>query len=327
MSTIALPVSLDATSALEFAAGFPAHFPEPQVTLDFTALRNFEPFGLLYAGAAIRAFFRARTGRGDGVQGVRAGDPTSEHLAHIGFFQWVGIQVGKPPGAVAGGATWLPVTTLTRVELEKRMSESGKQLGDVIQQECERLARIVTQSNQLKITRPVAYCLREVIRNVFEHAETDRCVLCAQQCSDGAIELAVLDQGRGIRSSLEERFQFSSDAEALRYALRAGVSRCLSADPDDPWGNSGFGLYVLSELGRELGAFRLLSGSACVHLKASNDHVECGTLSGTAVQLRFLRPKGANMAEYIQNIINRGERTVGESRAPRASKSTRDYSF
>ena len=323
MSTIALPVSLDASSALEFAASISAHAQEPQVIVDFTTLHSIEPFGLLYAGAAIRAFFRERVGRGDGVHGVRAGEPAHEYLAHIGFFQWLGIQVGKSPGAVAGGATWLPVTTLTRADFDTRATETGKQLGDVIQQECERLARMVTQSNQLKATAPVAYCLREVVRNVFEHAETDRCVLCAQKCEDGAIELAVLDQGRGIRRSLEERFQFTDDGEALRSALRPGVSRSPCNDPDNPWGNSGFGLFVLSELGRELGAFRVVSGQAALHLAGGEIREESATLCGTAIQLRLRRPKGVNLANYIESIIARGESASVSGASPRASKSTR----
>lgn len=323
MSTVALPVSLDATSALEFAASISAHALEPKVIVDFTALRCFEPFGLLYAGAAIRAFFRERGGRGDGVHGVRAGEPAHEYLAHIGFFQWLGVQVGKSPGAVAGGATWLPVTTLTRAELDKRVAETGKQLGDVIQQECERLARVVTQSNQLKATAPVAYCLREVVRNVFEHAETDRCVLCAQKCEDGAIELAVLDQGRGIRRSLEEQFQFTGDAEALRHALRPGVSRSLSTDPDNPWGNSGFGLFVLSELGRGLGTFRVASGQAALRVAGNETSLEAASFRGTAIQLRLRRPKGVNLSNYVEAIIARGEVASTKGVIGKASKSTR----
>ncbi len=325
MSTITLPVSLDASSALEFASNISAHAPELRVIIDFAEIRSIEPFGLLYVGAAIRAFFRERVGRGDGVQGVRAGEPAHEYLAHIGFFQWLGVQVGKSPGAVAGGATWLPVTTLTRAELDKRVAETGKQLGDVIQQECEHLARVVTQSNQLKATAPVAYCLREVVRNVFEHAETDRCVLCAQKCEDGAIELAVLDQGRGIRRSLEEQFQFTGDAEALRNALHPGVSRSLSTDPGNPWGNSGFGLYVLSELGRELGVFRVVSGQAALRLTGSETHEESAALCGTAIQLRLRRPKGVNLANYIEAIIARGESVSASGASSRASKSTRNF--
>ena len=324
MNIIPLPPSLDARAALDFAAGLSAHISAPTATVDFAPLRSVEPFGLLYVGAALRAFFRQREYRGIAAQGVRAGEPAHEYLAHVGFFQWLGIAVGNVPGAVAGSATWLPVTTLTRAELDQRITETGKPLGSVIHQECERLARLVTQSNQLKVTAPLAYCLREVIRNVFEHAETDRCVFCAQKCADGSIELAVIDQGRGIRRSLEERHQFASDGEALRSALRPGVSRCPSTDPDNPWGNSGFGLFVLSELGRELGAFRVVSGQAALHLNGGEIREESAALCGTAIQLRLRRPKGINLASYIESIIARGELVSASDASPRASKSTRN---
>jgi anti-sigma regulatory factor (Ser/Thr protein kinase) len=325
VNTIPLPPSLDARAALDFAAGLADHLSAPLATVDFTSLRSIEPFGLLYVGAALRTFFQQREYRGIGAQGVRAGEPAHEYLAHVGFFQWLGIAVGNIPGYAAGGATWLPVTTLTRAELEKRITETGKPLGSVIHQECERLARLVTQSSQLKVIAPLAYCLREVIRNVFEHAEIDRCVLCAQKCTDGSVELAVIDQGRGIRRSLEERLQFASDSEALRNALRPGVSRCPSTDPDNPWGNSGFGLFVLSELGRELGVFRVVSGKAGLHLTNGDIYEETAALSGTAIQLRLRRPKGANLLNYIETIIGRGEIMSDDRSAPRASASTRHW--
>jgi hypothetical protein len=139
------------------------------------------------------------------ISNIRPCWRTCTRVSRSRRLQWLGIAVGNAPGAVPGGATWLPVTTLTRAELDHRIAETGKLLGSVIHQEYDRLARLVTQSNQLKVTAPLAYCLREVSRNVFEHAETDCCVLCAQKCADEEVELAVIDQGRGIRRSLERK--------------------------------------------------------------------------------------------------------------------------
>jgi len=326
VATILVPSSLDPETAFGFVANLDAHLSAQEVVIDFDKLRNIEPFGLLYVGAALRIFFRKRGHRGIGACGVRAGEPAHEYLAHIGFFQWLGIGVGKTPGAASGGATWLPVTTITRMELDKRMAETGKPLGSVIHNECERLARLVTQSHQLKVNAPLAYCLREVIRNVFEHAQTDRCVLCVQKCSDGNVELAVIDQGRGIRRSLEERFNFDTDQEALRHALQPGVSRTPSNDPEDPWGNSGFGLFVLSELGRELGIFRIISGTAALCLALEEVREEEAAFQGTAIQLRLRRPSGRNLSQCIESIIARGEATSIGERARRASKSTRNLS-
>lgn len=323
MSTITLPPELNGPSALALASNLGSHAAESEIVVDFSALRSAEPFGLLLTGAALRALFRARNFRRVNAVGVRAGNPAHEYFAHIGFFQWIGIPVGKSPGVVPGGVTWLPVTTLTRAELDRRTGETGRPLGSVIHQECERLAKLLTQSSQMKVNAPLAYCLREVIRNVFEHAETDRCAICAQRTSDGNVELAVIDQGRGIRRSLEERLILASDEEALRAAIQPGVSRRPSGDLDNPWGNSGFGLFVLSELGRELGVFRVVSGQSGLHITCGELRVEAVSFIGTAIQLRLRRQAGTSFVDFIESVIARGESVNGGNRSPRASRSTR----
>ena len=320
---ILLPSRLDATTALMFAHELPQHLNAESVIIDFAQLTIAEPFGMLVAGAALRSFFKQREGRGIGADGVRGGDAAHEYLGHVGFFQWLGLPVGKAPGAAAGGSSWMPITVLTRNEFEERMRETLRPLGHVVQVESERLARLVTQKNDLKVNAPLAYCFREVVRNVFEHAEADRCTVCAQKGNDGRVELAIVDAGRGIRRSLGEKHSISSDAEALELALRPGISRSPSNDPDDPWGNSGFGLYVLSELGKALGAFRIVSGDAALTIGGNEASSQRTTLYGTAIQLRLKPPKGVNFAEFIESIVMRGENATDKSLFHRASASTR----
>jgi hypothetical protein len=325
MITLALPETLDAESALGFAACLPQHATDPHVVIEFGDVRASEPFGLLFAGAALRTFFKEREYQGIEASGIRAGNAAHENLAHVGFFHWIGIPVGKMPGVIEGSATWLPLSTLTRAQLERRMLETTKPLGSVIHAECERLAKLLTHSAQAKVNGPLAYCLREVIRNVFEHADTDRCAFCAQRWPDSTVELAVIDQGRGIRRSLEEKMQFKSDEEALRTALLPGVSSKPSDDPDDRWGNSGFGLFVLSELGRELGVFRVISGAAGIQLANGQIDSEAAGFCGTAIQLRVRRPKGVNFGDFVDSIIARGENACRALSSSQASGSTRTF--
>jgi hypothetical protein len=323
MSVLALPEMLSADAALAFASRLPHAAADTTITIDFGTLRASEPFGLLFAGAALRAFFKEREYRGIEAFGIRAGDAAHENLAHIGFFKWIGVPVGNVPGVADASATWLPLTTLNRTQLDRRMSETMKPLGRVIHEECEQLAKLLTHSAQAKVNEPLAYCLREIIRNVFEHAKTDRCVFCGQRWPDTTVELAVLDQGCGIRRSLEERIQLESDEQALRTALLPGVSSKLSEDPDDRWGNSGFGLFVISELGRGLGVFRIISGGAGLRLLNGQSISESARFDGTAIQLRVRRPKGVNFGDFIDSVIACGENACKSSSSSRASGSTR----
>src|SRR5436190_23885552 len=111
MITLALPEMIGAQSALLFCRNLSKHVTESSIVIDFGELRSSEPFGLLFLGAALRTYFHERKFRGVSAAVIRAGDAALEHLAHVGFFQWIGIPVGKLPGAVDGSTTWLPVTT------------------------------------------------------------------------------------------------------------------------------------------------------------------------------------------------------------------------
>lgn len=322
MDRLFIPQHLDAPSALEFTSQLSRWLAADAVVVDFSNVAAAEPFGMLLTGESLRAFFRNRQGKNTSADGVRAGDPVHEYLAHLGFFHWLGLPVGKSPGAVEGGANWMPITILNRTELEKRMNEMNRPLGHVVQVECEHLARLLTRKNEMKVNAPLAYCLREVIRNVFEHAETNRCAVCAQKLPNGSVELSVVDAGRGIRASLAGKHSVKDDADALELALRPGVSRNLSNDPEDPWGNSGFGLYVLSDLGGALGTFRIASGEAVHTLSTTGEDRGACIFHGTAVQLRLKPPKGVNFADFIAGIVAHGEKKVSGVSPRRASRST-----
>ena len=107
---------------------------------------------------------------------------------------------------------------------------------------------------------------------------------------------------------------------------RPGVSRA-SVEPgeDDFWANSGFGLYVLSELGSRLGSFTLCSGEAVVRTGEDAGRSRGFCFAGTAVKLRVKRPKNQNFEELITRIISDGEGVSSgvQDNARRASKSTR----
>ena len=142
---IFLPPRLDATTVFQLANELSQHLQAEAIIIDFGRLAHTEPFGMLLAGAVLRAFFKQRHGQGIGADGVRGSDASHEYLAHVGFFQWLGLPVGKAPGAAVGGSNWMPITVLTRTELQKRMRETLRPLGYVVQVESERLARLVTQ--------------------------------------------------------------------------------------------------------------------------------------------------------------------------------------
>ncbi len=326
-----LPACLDESSAFQFLAKLRYTLPEAQCAqaffIDFAPVRFAEPFGALLIGSGLTRFLcdlpdYIRLSNG----GIDLSKPAHSYLAHVGFFDLFGLPTGKALGQAPGGTNYLPITEMERSDLEGESVRKGRLLAEVVQQHAEKFAVVLTQKHSLKTNRPIAYCLREIIRNVFEHAATDLCLVAAQRWNDETVEMAILDEGRGIRASLAERHVFEDDLSALEAALRAGVSRAAIGAEDEFWANSGFGLYVLSELGRRLGSFTLCSGRAVVRTggEGGSGLLPCD-FAGTAVKLRLKRPKGENLENMIQAIIREGESATGgdPETAPRASRSTR----
>ena len=94
----------------------------------------------------------------------------------------------------------------------------------------------------------------------------------AQRLAD-EVEIAILDEGIGIRASLEKRFSVPSAGEALRMAVSPGVSCVRGANSDPDVENAGFGLFVLSKLGRDTGEFRLTTRGASLCLSGKKDRL------------------------------------------------------
>lgn len=323
-SLLLLPRELDCDSAFRFASELAQVQPAGLVELDFGPLEFAQPFGALVLGCELQRFLEALP---EEVRvrplGIDLRRPVHSYLGHVGFFEFVGLSLGKAPGEAHGGLRYVPITEFDREPLATEATRQGKALGDVIHKEAERIARVVAQQNRYAVFNPIAYCLREIIRNVFEHAEIDHCAVFAQSWNDGTVELAIVDRGCGIRASLSKQHAISDDFAALKRAIEPGVSGAGPGADDDRWANSGFGLFVLSEVGRKFGRFTLCSGGACVVAMEGEAKVSAGTFHGTAVQLRMKRPAGTNLGELIDKIIREGEaRTAAEGQPRRASKST-----
>jgi len=332
--TLQLPSHLDEVRAIEFIAHLFEQTNAEHIILDFTPLQFVRPLGTLLLASELRRFFstlsRSFTGKGIDIIGC----PAHSYLAHIGFFKGIGLPFGKQPGQATGSSTYMPIRVLTRAELENSsryndprfddLSERAK-LGNSIQSEAMRLAALVTGDPRPRINIQIAYCLREIIRNVFEHGQIDQCIVYAQRMLSGHVEAAIVDRGCGIFASLSEKHRLPSETSALEAAIRPGVSGTALDESGDEWSNSGFGLYVLSEVGKRLGSFVLCSGSSVLRAEDGNAFTASlpHKLAGTSVGLRFRQLKSSKFDEYVKEIIASGEAIAAQSgRKVKASKST-----
>ena len=146
-----------------------------------------------------------------------------------------------------------------------------------------------TQENRL-----YNYALREIIRNVFEHSGATECYVCGQRWYNGKVEITVVDEGIGIAESLTSNV---SESENI-------------------YDNSGFGLYVLSQLATNFGWYVLGSGSS--RLVGHNRQIaeEKLNFSGTYFGMQLLHPP-KQFSGTLRDIISVGEEEAEKSGIPK----------
>jgi anti-sigma regulatory factor (Ser/Thr protein kinase) len=113
-------------------------------------------------------------------------------------------------------------------------------------------------------------CFSEVIQNIDDHASSQiGGIWCARFfASRNEIRVAVVDRGRGIATTLRQRFpDIVDDSDAVRRVLAGGHSSLSRAN------NQGLGLSNLAAIVQEFGgAVMIATGTAFVEVDVSAAH-------------------------------------------------------
>lgn len=335
MHTIFLPYNLSAESAKNFIYEVWAHAKETELGFDFSNVSWVEPYGVLLIALTLknlnqqRALCSLKT-YAVNFQSVQLSSTSAlGYLKFIGFFRYVGWDEGNLPGEARGSNTYAPITVISRNQL---IFDPELPIQKVIERKSDSLAQMIFDGDNESSQILVSYCFKEIIRNVFEHAQTDECVLMAQYWggSKNEIEIAIADSGIGIHGSLANVFDNIDTHELLKISLQPGVSRNMheSEDPDNPYQNSGFGLYIVSHLGMDYGKFNLLSSGKGLEVKRSpfKDIIYMPydvPYSGTAIRLRLSLSNADYFPNQLESYVRNGEKISSqEGRRKTASKSS-----
>ncbi len=304
--------------ALKFEQYLQSLTIDREVVFDFSKMSNFDPLPMLMFGSIMRRFrkqyyyipfkIRGFENRGKGYAGT------------MGFFKYISasLDIGKMPGEAYGSSNYIPITPLVVDDLQKSAYEQGNYmvLGNLIEQEAGRLSRIVDRGNR-ELHKLLTYLIREILRNIPEHAKSNTMWVCGQYWPSYELaEIAIIDEGIGIYNSITQnaahREYITDNATALQWALKAGISEAFRPSAkqrsNDEWANSGFGLYMVSEI------CKLLNGSFCLisynnYLFINNHGVKVGETSfhGTAIRIRVPSKKISNAQAIISTIAKNGE--------------------
>lgn len=291
--------------------------PEAQLySIDFSDLKWVEPFGMLLFASRLRTFAAAR-------RPARFRALNYEHLgyaAHMGFFQSFGLCFGKDPGEAPGGTQYIPVTVLELTEVEREAADEYRDPREIIERRSEALASILTREEGGDLQDTLSYSLREIFRNVLEHSKAKQLWYAAQYWPEkDTVELCILDEGIGVRESLAKNPHITvhHDHDAIRLALLPGISGIAfkgARQESDPWRNSGYGLFMTSQLCGYGGSFMICSGTQGLVLDSGRQSVYPINFPGTALRLEIFAPAVRRLSKVLEELREKGRAIAGELR-------------
>lgn len=322
---------LTADNALKFSGEIQDYQLSEGEVFDFSDVHNCDPFPMLVVS---RTIWQLRK-RSD-VEKCVAHECNNGYAEHMRFYRAVGIKQGKDFSENYGNQRYLPITCLKISDLRETGAANLERIQEVIVNKSKLMANVLSQGNA-SYKKWLSYALTEIMRNIPEHSQGDAIWYCAQYWpSFDLVELAIMDEGIGIRNSLLSNNAYEnlihSDEEALEYAVSPGISRTFVPGgqnfSNDEWANSGYGLYMISHICAELGgSFIIASGNAALKIDESGKKTYSKSchLQGTAICLRVRLSRMGNYEDVARRILNHGEKEAKESgRAIKsASKSTR----
>lgn len=310
--------NLTLDTALNIEKELSSIVPSSEFVFDFSNMSNFDPLPMLVAGAIIKRYRSQYPEIRFSVTGTTT--KGKDYAGTMGFFKYISpsLGIGKAPGEAVGSSNYIPITLINVDALKKAEYEQGNYiaLGDIIEKESGRLARIVDRGHG-ELHKLLTFLIREILRNTPEHAKTNQMWVCGQYWPSYELsEIAIIDEGIGIYQSIiqnpSHREYITDNATALQWAMKAGISQAFrpstAQKSSDEWVNSGFGLYMVSEI------CNYLNGSFCIisygnYMLIDNHGVKIGETSfhGTAIRMRVPSKRIKDAQEIISIIARKGE--------------------
>lgn len=316
---VRIPKTLDYTAVNELLPSLSID-DSPRAEIDFSQLNFSYPLAMLMLAGALRKFAQQRGQRGysTAVSGLSASIPAHTYLEHLGFFDFIHLPGHTKLGVAQGNSNYMPIRRIARADFHVKLGEN-KKLHDALIEEADVLALVLAGDHlqQHEVRRSLAYSIKEIVRNVFEHSGKSECYVAGQRWGDGRVEIVIMDEGVGILKTISESFAVGSDQQALEYAIKPGVSR-LSGSPAalEASDNAGLGLFVLSEIGKRFGKFALGSGTAALRQEQHKGiTLDATNFPGTFVGIH-LNARPTNFRVVLDEIVEQGESNAAREGLP-----------
>jgi hypothetical protein len=310
MVEVKVPQNLSLNNSVNFCNSLWKLEDSKDYIFNFINLADVQPFTMAYVSNEIKRFRQSKP-----ESRFRAiNHEKKTYTAHMGFFSAFGLNFGNKPGEAKGSNTYLPLTILNVSELEKEAIISFCHIGDILEEKSKLIARLLTRQDSGDLVDTLTFSIREIMRNVVEHSNSEIIEYCAQYWpTKNLVEVAILDTGDGIKKGLSSNpyLNLTSERDAIHYALLPGISgkmyKGIIKRKNDNWQNSGFGLYMTSRICRNGGSFFLVSNDKGIFLEdKSKKDFDCN-YQGTALRLRINTKKIDSYSKMLEKYKNEGD--------------------
>jgi hypothetical protein len=305
--TIKVPSSLTFQNSIEFVKDLHSITQHDEFEFDFTDLKNVDPFSLLFVSSEIQ---RCKS-RFNESRFTATNYDHCTYPAHMGFFQAFGMDFGKRPGEAKGSATYIPINIYNTSDIRQEAGELMINPAELLESKAKVIAKILTRSENGDLYEVLTYCLREIFRNVIEHSNADQFGFCAQfRPSLNRVSFSIIDRGIGLKESLSANptLKLNNDEEAIRASLQPAVSGKIykgqKRKPKGEWANSGYGLFMTSNICKRGGGFFMASGDIGYYVSENNEKLLTTPFKGTALNLALDTNRIKGLQTMLREIDN-----------------------
>lgn len=329
---------LNLKAALSFCAEVDSYEPTSSnevFEFDFARVKDCKPFPMLMVSNAIR--HKSEKYKNHQFTAINC---NNDYARYMKFYSACGLSLGESVEATRGNSNYSCITKLNMTDLYSESRENLDYIQETLEKRAKAMAAVLCRDNK-EFQKWMTFVIRELLRNIPEHSKSKTIWYCTQYWPKlDRVELAILDEGIGISNSLKDSYEFCSlyknDYEALQLALEPGVSGTFSSSRKSigtgDWENSGYGLYMVSQMCVELGAsFIIASGDSAIKMKKESGNIKNTRydtfIEGTAIQIRICPSKNCNYDQIRREILERGEKMARNKNYTihSASKSSRGF--
>jgi hypothetical protein len=305
---IVVPKQLNVVNAAEVVRAIQRRVRIAEMEIDFSGINFVYPTGTVFLAISLRRLLEERKQHGLNTRlllDVRRSQGCG-YLSAFGFFDAIGQPHENAALPAAEHQRYLTLTTIKR----EQVSFEGVPVQEKLEQLSLKLAQMLMRESvaDAPIVQAIGYAMRESIRNVFEHAVTNEAIVMAQSWVNGRAEFALGDNGIGIYESLSRAYKLKGHADALKMAILPGITEYKGPETRDVWQNSGYGLYMLSEVAKKFGRLDLASSGQILTVNPSRINIAPTFVpSGTIVGLRVDVPEDIYWSNFLEASRIRGE--------------------